>query len=51
VKIGRESNNAAHVLADLARIDGQGQSWLEHVPPAVANIVENESVKLVDLVI
>jgi ribonuclease HI len=51
VKIGRESNNAAHMLADLARFAGQGQSWLEHVSPAVANIVENESVKLVDLVI
>jgi ribonuclease HI len=40
-KIGRESNNTSHVLADVARLSGQGK-----VPIAVADIVESEAVKL-----
>jgi ribonuclease HI len=48
VKIGRESNKAAHLLADVARFSGQNGYWMGHVPPVVANIVESEAVKLVD---
>jgi hypothetical protein len=48
VKIGRESNKAAHLLADVARFSGQDGYWMGHVPPVVANIVESEAVKLVD---
>jgi ribonuclease HI len=48
VKIGRESNQAAHLLADVARFSGQDGYWTGHVPPVVANIVESEAVKIVD---
>jgi ribonuclease HI len=49
VKIGRESNKAAHVLAAEARISGQSNCWMGHVTPAVADIIESEYVKHVNL--
>jgi hypothetical protein len=48
VKIGRESNKAARLLADVARVSGQDGYWTGHVPPVVANIVKSEAIKLVD---
>jgi hypothetical protein len=45
-KTGRESNSAAHVLADTARFNGTNYFWLGHVPTVVAEIVESEAVKL-----
>uniref|UniRef100_A0ACD5Y891 Uncharacterized protein n=1 Tax=Avena sativa TaxID=4498 RepID=A0ACD5Y891_AVESA len=41
VKIGRESNQVAHMLADVARFSGQSHFWLGHVPLAVAILVES----------
>jgi hypothetical protein len=45
-KIGRESNSAAHILADTARLNGINQFLLGIVPTVVAEIVEAEIVKL-----
>jgi ribonuclease HI len=45
-EIGRESNSAAHILADTARLNGINQFWLGIVPTVVAEIVEAEIVKL-----
>uniref|UniRef100_A0ACD5XW94 Uncharacterized protein n=1 Tax=Avena sativa TaxID=4498 RepID=A0ACD5XW94_AVESA len=45
VKIRRESNQVAHMLANVARFSGQSYFWLGHVPLAVAVLVETEYVK------
>uniref|UniRef100_A0ACD5W8Q4 Uncharacterized protein n=1 Tax=Avena sativa TaxID=4498 RepID=A0ACD5W8Q4_AVESA len=50
-KIERESNSAAHVLADVARFSDLCYFWLGHVPSVVGKIVERESVKLISDVI
>ena len=44
-KIGRESNMAAHLLADVARKFKQNNFWLGSIPSVIAEVVVKESVK------